>query len=98
MIKLTKATQRELENVYQEFENSIAKSIFQARLNLEIDQQTNEPNISSDFADFGLPLGTKPKAQFQYDIEKHIQELDKIFGNTINEIRQHLIRQFKKYQ
>jgi hypothetical protein len=97
-MKLTEATPKVLENVYREFENSITESVFDARLSLEIDQQTDEPNISFGFADFELPLGTKPNITFQYDLEKHIQELDEVFGNTINKFREHLIRQFKKYQ
>lgn len=97
MMNLTITTSREVENVYRDFENLITESVFDARLNLEIDQQTDEPNISFDFADFELPLGTKPKITFQYDLEKHIQELDEVFENTINKFRKHLINQIKQY-
>lgn len=98
MMKLTEATPKVLENVYRDFENLITVSVFNARLSLEIDQQTDEPNNTMQLDESGLIYYTEPKTTFQYDLEKHIQELDEVFGNAIAEIRKHLIRQFKKYQ
>lgn len=97
MINSTTTTPRELSNVYLEFENSIAQSVFDARLSLEIDQQSDEPNNTMQIDESGLLYFKEPTNTPKYSLEKHIQELDKIFGNTINGIREHLITQIEQY-
>ena len=93
MINLTTTTPKELENVYLEFENSIAESILYSE-HWSQDQQSDEPNNTMQMDESGLIYLTEPTNTPQYNLEKHIQELDKSFAYTINEIREHLINQF----
>lgn len=94
MINLNQATPKEISNAYQELENSIAESVLYTEMNLEYDQRTDEPNNTMQMDETGLIYFSEPSKAYQYNSDKHIQELDKLFGNTIDKIEERLINQF----
>ncbi len=97
MLSLTEATPKEISNIYQLFENSIQKSLFHSEHWSE-DQQANEPNNTMQLDESALIYYTEPTKAPPCNSEKHIQELDKTFGSSINEIREHLINQFGEFK